>query len=241
MSVVRLASRLVIVMALRGRTLAGPTVADSEITPFDKKAVESVSPFVSVYSDDQVRNARGIDPARPVDRLTVTIEIGVSAKAQTDTGDEVEGLPVTDAGMELTLDAIERQILTILADDTNPWSGIWMRLYRGDPEIKSTRGAGDDGVRFAGRQIKITVEPLKEPPSGVAATGVWAELLALVDSAPGRERTARTLHELIEAPAPADDWFALRRDLMMSAVEGSALLLDPPSGDLTTLREATPT
>ena len=38
MSVVRIASRLVVVMALRGRTLAGSAVADSENTPFDQKA-----------------------------------------------------------------------------------------------------------------------------------------------------------------------------------------------------------
>ena len=242
MSVVRIASRLVVVMALRGRTLAGSTVADSENTPFDQKAAEAVCPFISVYTDNQARNARDIDPARPVDRLTLTFEIGVNAKVQSDTGEEVAGLPMTDAGMELILDAIERQILTVLADDENPWSAIWKRLWRGDPEIKSTRGASaSEGVRFAGRQIEFTVEPLKEPPSGSPATGVWADLLTMADGVAGRETTARLLHDLIEAPAPSDDWFALRRNLLMSAAEGAALLLNPTSGDLPEFGEATPT
>lgn len=242
MSVVRLATRLVVVLALRGRTLAGPAVADSEITPFDEKAAEAVSPFVSVYTDDQARNARDIDPARPADRLTITIEIGLNAQVKDETGEEIAGLPMTDAGMELILDAIERQILMVLADDENPWSAIWKRLFRGDPEIKSTRGASAaDGVRFAGRQLKINVEPLKEPPSGAPATGVWVDLLAAVDAVEGREQTARMLRELIEAPPPSDDWFALRRDLMMSAAEGTALLLEPTAGDLPAFGEATPT
>lgn len=240
MSVVRIASRLAIVLALRGRTLAGDAVADSEITPFDKKAAEAVSPFVSVYTDDQARNARGIDPTRPVDRLTITIEIGVNAKASTEDGEEVDAIPMTDAGMELTLDTIERQILTVLGDDENPWSSIWKRLFRGDPEIHSARGAGTDGIRFAGRQIKITVEPLKEPPSGGAATGVWADLLTAADAAAGRERTARMLRILIEAPAPLDDWSTLRRNMLMSADEGSALLLQPITGDLPEFGAATP-
>lgn len=241
MSVVRLANRLVVVLALRGRTLAADAVADSEITPFDEKVAEAVHPFISVYTDDQARNARNIDPARPADRLTITIEIGVNAKAQTDTGEEIAGMPMTDAGMEMILDAIERQILTVLADDENPWSAIWKRLFRGDPEIRSTRGAGDDGIRFAGRQIKITVEPLKEPPSGAPATGVWAELLAAVDGVAGREVTAKMLRTLIEGPAASNDWLALRRDMLMSAAEGAALLLEPASGDLPAFGEAAPT
>ncbi|MBS1164152.1 MAG: hypothetical protein H6R00_177 [Proteobacteria bacterium] len=242
MSVVRIASRLVIVLALRGHTLAGGTVADSENTPFDKKAAEAVCPFISVYTDNQARNARDIDPARPVDRLTITIEIGVSAKVQDDKGEDIDGLPMTDAGMELILDAIERQILIVLADDENPWSAIWKRLWRGDPQLKSTRGASAaDGVRFAGRQLEIIVEPLKEPPSGAPATGVWADLLSMVDVVPGRETTARMLRQLIEAPAPTDDWYALRRNMLMSAAEGSALLLDPMPGVLPEFGEVSPT
>mgnify|MGYP000872163165 CR=1 FL=1 len=181
MSLVRLAHRFATVRALRGTTLAGTRVIDSSILAVDAVAKDETRPFVVVYTDDLARNQRGLDPARPVDQLTIVIEIGGTS---TMVNDAVWEIPPTDAGLELTIDLIERQIAVALADEANPWAELWRRLHTDDPRWKSLRGATTDGIRLAGRQITIDVAPIAEPAFGRSPSGVWAEFLALLEADP---------------------------------------------------------
>jgi len=230
MSLARLAHRLTLVQALRGRTLAGQAVKDSAIPDIQDATAEAAQPYIAVYTDDQVGPQRHLEP--PADGnspttmvgLKISIEIGVTAQSEVP---QEWDIPTTDAGIELTLDAIERQILIVLADEANGWAELWRRLHRGDPAIKSIRGASaENGIRFAGRQIELTVQPLTDPPFGPAATGIWAQLLAALDAEPVLALPARVLRSLLEAPTPPPSWAEIRRAFAMDDPEARALLLD---------------
>ncbi|HRD79031.1 MAG TPA: hypothetical protein PK264_24385, partial [Hyphomicrobiaceae bacterium] len=157
MSLARFALRTATVKAIRGRTFAGPFVRDSEIGPIDELASEGRIPFVVVYTDDVALKCRGTDLLGNDGRTSLVMEIGVTTRMTPDGDWEI---PTTDAGMELTIDAIERQARTTLTAPAadNPWAELWREIVTDVAEIKSQRGASArEGVRFAGRQIVLEV------------------------------------------------------------------------------------
>lgn len=232
MSLVRLAHRLATVRALRGATLAGPRVIDSSILAVDAVAQEETRPFVVVYTDDLVRHQRGLDPSRPVDNLSIVLEIGGTSAM---INDESWAIPPTDAGLELTIDIIERQIAVALADGS-PWAEIWRRLHDGDPRWKSLRGSTTEGIRLAGRQITIDVTPIAEPAFGRAPAGVWADFLALLGEDPASAVIVDDLRALFAGPVTADDAALRSRRWSLTEAEAAALgLVATTSGDIATV------
>lgn len=222
MSLVRLAHRFATVRALRGATLVGGRVIDSSILSVDVAAKDEPRPFVVVYTDDLLRNQRGLDPARPVDSLSIVLEIGGTS---TMVNDETWGIPPTDAGLELTIDLVERQIATVLADEANPWAEIWRRLHSGDPRWKSIRGSTDEGIRLAGRQITIDVVPIAEPAFGREPTGVWADFLALLATDPTAAEIVDDIRAVFVGSTVSTDTEAMLRRFALHAAEAEALLL----------------
>lgn len=222
MSLVRLAHRLATVRALRGATLAGPRVIDSSILTVDVAALDEPKPFVVVYSDDLLRNQRGLDPARPIDNLSIVLEIGGTS---TMVNDESWAIPPTDAGLELTIDVIERQIAVAFSDEANPWAEIWRRLHHGDPRWKSLRGSTTDGIRLAGRQITIDVTPIAEPAFGRAPAGVWADFLGLLAADPTMVGLDDAVAAVFVGGVAAADRSTILRRFALHAAEAEALLL----------------
>jgi hypothetical protein len=221
MSLVRLAHRLTVVRALRGATLAGDRVIDSSILSVEVAAKDHPKPFVVVYTDDLHRRQRGLDPGRR-DDLSIVLEIGGTS---TMVNDEAWSIPPTDAGLELSLDLIERQIAVALADEGNAWSELWRRLHTGDPGWKSMRGSTDEGIRLAGRRITIDVDPIGEPAFGRPPTGVWADFLTLLATDPTAGGIVDDLRGLFVGSTVATDAEAMLRRFGLYAAETAALLL----------------
>lgn len=182
MSLSRLALRIATIQALRGRTFAGNMVRDSEIGPIDESVDGADVPFIVVYTDES-----DVDTDAPNEEtslfglctnVNLTIEMAVTSRMKAGWG-----IPQTDAGFEMTIDAIERQIRTALSDPDNVWAEFWRRLVREKKTDKSSRGASDrKGVRFAGRQIILTVDVTPEPNPGGPLSGLWLDFLNLLDS-----------------------------------------------------------
>lgn len=203
MSLPRLAARLATVAALRGRTLAGAAVSDSEIPPVDVVARDKPLPFISVYTDDVEASPTGRDLLGADVTFALVIEIGVTAqmKFRLDNGEVVEGegSPPTDAQIELAIDVIEHQILATLQGSQDAWPELWRRLIAKVKGYKSIRGASSDkGLRFAGRQIVLTVTPLcgLQFP-GEPLVGVWGDLLAALEADPVMSGSASWLRAAI--------------------------------------------
>lgn len=226
----RIAVRLCAVFAVMDKTFADDFVRDSQITLIDpENDVEENHPFVAVYTDDQ-----------DGDELVLSFEIGVSARMvlpdQVDGKDViVPGIPPTDAGIELVLDAIERQIHIALADEKNAWAELLRTVFSWEAKPKSIRGAAktNSGERYAGRQILIQGTPLKDPEFGreLSEDGFWHRFLAQIDSNSGLAGYGQIIRTLLGSENADVDWRLVMRAMKLSRGAADALGVSPVFGD----------
>lgn len=228
MSLARFALRTATVKALRGRTFAGPNVLDSEIAPPEDAAPGTDVPFVVVYTDECEIDGTGTDLLDGAGTCCLTLEYGVTTRAKN--GGEWQ-IPLTDAGIELTIDAIERQIGLALGGPDNPWAELWRTLVMASVRRRSGRGAeAKDGVRFAGRQLKIDVTLPREPHPGRPLGKVWADFLALAAADDDLSAMVPLLTDLATGGATDwPEWRTVRAAYGMSAARADALLITPPA------------
>lgn len=232
MALAALFLRLATVLSLKGRTLAGDRVSDSAIAPIDQRAKEQRQPALVVYSDDFTADqVEGRDLLTGARSLQLAIEVVVADQVER----EIEGeplidvtIPETDEGLELTLNLIERQILRALQFEAGGWSEIWRNLVVKVRKVESQRGAGlKEGVRFAARQLVLTVEPLAEPGFGEEPRGVWRKFLDQL----AQEPTLAPLGALLEAEFTGQalpDW-RIAQGLLGLTLEGvQGIGLAPP-------------
>lgn len=184
MSLHRIAARIAAVQALKGRTLVGDNVLDSEIGAIDIGVDGSVSvgedqrkPFIAVYSDasenkDEIPSdmARALVPNGKTDFL---FEAGVTA-VMTEVDPETDestlvgiGIPAVDSAFEFQLDVIMRQIADCLSDPTNEWAEVFRTLCGKVVAIERNRTSGEQGTRLAAHQLKLTVDLCPDPVRGI--------------------------------------------------------------------------
>jgi hypothetical protein len=192
MSLIRIAARMALIEALRGRTLVGENVLDSEIGSLDIDAqgnltTDADKPFISVYSDAS-DGSGALREFYQTGETTFLIEIGVAA-AFTERDPETDvahlvgvGIPDTDANMEFTLDLIGRQVSDALSDPKNEWAMMFKSLVLDIKSITRARTAQSDGARLAAHQIKITASLWADPPKGteIKPDGPLGAFLALL-------------------------------------------------------------
>ncbi|RWX72587.1 hypothetical protein [Mesorhizobium sp. M2A.F.Ca.ET.039.01.1.1] len=237
MSLVALAARIATVKALENATLAAGRVFDSAIDPIDQKIAEEAVPVLIVYTDDDVRTVTGRDLINATRQLDLVVESAVASKVTYTQGDDqVEAIeiPFTDAGLELTLNFMDRQIARALLSDQGPWAALWRRIVLQPSKITSKRGGSSEkGVRFAARQMTITAETLSEPGFGAQATEFWADFLAALesDADPALHKLAAMIRAEIETPTlPA--WRQAIAELGVNPSTAQAIGIAPlPEGD----------
>ena len=230
MALTALFLRLATVQALRGATLAGERVSDSSIGAIDQRAKDQRRPTLAVYAEDLTAGQlEGRDLLTGDRSLQITIEAVVADQLETEGGAEITiTIPETDEGLELQLNLIERQILRRLQADVGPWSEIWRALIVRFQKFESRRGAGQgDGVRFAARQLALTVEPLPEPGFGEEPQGVWRKFLDLLEAEPSLAPLAPMLEaEFLGEALP--DWRVAQAYLGLSAEGVAGMGVAPP-------------
>jgi len=214
MAIASLFLRLATVLSLRGRTIAGDRVSDSAIAPVDQRFQDERQPAVVVYTDDFAADQiEGRDLLTGQRSIQLSIEIVVADQSvrevEGDDGAETEisvTIPETDEGLELQLDLLQRQVIRALQVDAGPWSELWRSLIAKVRKIEGQRGAGlKEGVRFAARQLVLTVEPLAEPGFGEPVSGVWRRFLDRLALEPGLADLVPILEREI-AGEPMTDW-----------------------------------
>lgn len=179
MSLNRIAARIAAVQALRGRTLVGDNVLDSQIGALDVAADGSLRtdeerPFISIYTD-----AAKIDGDEAALRAFVVngetefvFEAGVTA-AHVETDDTgvstiYPGIPGTDAAFEVHLDLTMRQIGDALSDPENEWAEIFRKFISHFVKVERARTSGaENGVRLAAQQLRVTAVLRPDPVRGV--------------------------------------------------------------------------
>lgn len=179
MSIVRIALRICAVEALRGRTLVGDNVLDSEIGALDTTADGALRtaedrPFISVYADDsKILTGSALRSLTRNGHIDLVFEAGIATPHVTNDPDTdapviYEGVPATDANFEFHLDLTMRQIADALTDPENEWAAIFNSLVLTYEKYQRARISGDtNGVRLAAHQLKLTVDAIYDPVSGV--------------------------------------------------------------------------
>jgi hypothetical protein len=211
-SLVALGLRLAALQALAGRTVAEGRIADSRIPPVDQRAVEDRLAAIAIYTDEETGAPAGLALGQADDRaLLFVLELAL-AEATVVEGEATVTIPSTDAGMELALDILQRQVLRVLQSDDGPWAELWRTLAQRAVKFERRRGAGmvEQGVRFAARQLIVTLQPMHEPSFG-PPTGPFAQLLALMADTPDLAPLVEVLAEVI-ARGDLADWRIAQSD-----------------------------
>jgi hypothetical protein len=234
MSLSRLALRIAAVKALRGKTFAGNMVRDSEIGPIDESVEGAEIPFIVVYTDETDAGDESPNEQKSLfatcNEVSLTIEMAVTTRMKP--GNESDwAIPTTDAGLELTIDALERQIRLALSDPDNEWAEIWRRLVREIKAQKSSRGASaTKGVRFAARQIVLTVDVAREPIPGEPLSGLWSQFMGLVAADADLAKQKDLIASL--ATGGSTDWAEFKKARAVFGLDratGAALKIGPLS------------
>lgn len=239
----RLAIRIATVEALKGKTLVGDNVLDSEIGALDVAADGSIrtdtqKPFLSVYTDmakaESDLDARALHDCG---RLDLTIEAGITAamvETDPDTGESRIagiGIPAADPAMEMYLDCLDRQVVTALTNPDNEWADIWRGLSLRVVTVERRRTADATGVRIAAHQTVIALDLPPEPAmaepleAGTPFDRFLAKLEVLSDVAATQAQVIRSL-----LGGGNDPRKAMQRWLALSGAEMAALGLGEPDG-----------
>lgn len=196
MSLARIAIRIAAVEALKGKTLVGDRVLDSQISALEADAdgniqIDEETPFIAVYTDaGSTINEEIADNWMTANGETeLVFEIGITAammETDPDTGVAAIvgiGIPSTDRNLEFFLDMTARQIADALRDEGNAWASIFRSLYYHVVKIERLRAASEaKGVRLAGQQIRLAVHILDDPLKGDEDPATVAPFLAFLDA-----------------------------------------------------------
>jgi hypothetical protein len=187
-----MALRLAARRLLDGATFAEGRVHDSAIAPIDHMVGEKGEPFIIVSSEDEsakitAREVNGGD--RAID-LVIEIAIAKAVAATPAAGDDAPQpaeiiIPSTDAGLEISLTLITRQINRALFETKGGWGDVFKVFCIGLESVATRRGVGNkDGGRFAARQMIFTIKPLDEPAFGHVPTPdeAWGKLIAAMEA-----------------------------------------------------------
>lgn len=247
MSLVRIALRIAVIEALKGRTLVAGNVLDSQIAAIAVAGDGSIRtdqdrPFIAVYTD-RAKVEPGTEPRSLIENgLTeLHLEMGIAA-SMTMTGENgesvvVEGIPATDSGFEFTLDLVARQIADVLSDPENSWAEVYRLLVNRVARVERSRAASDTiGVRMAGHQITLLLDLVDDPLPGqpIEGTSAFGMFLALADASDDEllVQRAALMRGQIE-----DGQFAQAARRLLGLTDGEALVLgvepsDPEAADL---------
>lgn len=232
--IVALALRIAAVHALRGETAAGSRVYNSAITALDELISAEPKPFIIVSTDEQSYSIVLNDALTGNRSVDIVIDVGVGSAVQFEEQGQAFVIPHTDAGTELSVNLLCRQVCQTLYEPNSggAWGSLFRKIASNSAKIAIKRGAGtENGVRFAAAQMILTVEPLAEPPFGTAPTYVWAELIAALAGDPETAPLAPIVQAaIIGEPIPA--WKLPASMIGISDATADAIGVAPLAGQL---------
>jgi hypothetical protein len=244
MSLVRIAARFAAVQALKGKTLVGNNVLDSQIGAIDIAADGAVrtdreEPFISVYCDGgtNANTDAALRATRMNGATTFLFEAAYTAAytavdEETGAAETLEGIPATDASFEFYLDLVMRQIGDALTDPRNEWAEVFRRLCVRFGTVERARTSGDgSGARLAAHQLKLVADLLPDPVQGLPADGTpMAEFFRLAEALNNPATTAKVALMKATLAGELTDWETTLKRYGIARDEGDAMLITVPEG-----------
>lgn len=235
----RIALRICVQEALRGRTAVGANVLDSQFSALDldhdgNLRTEQDRPFASVYTEEGQIAASGGLELLGVSSVALVIEAGIASSMGVEDPESgivqmASGLPDTDAGMEFTLDLIMHQVAHVLSCPGEAWADLARSFLHTVARIERARiGSKSNGVRIAGHELKIFGQLAQDPLPGqdLAGTTFGQFMDALANS--GRPDLVKIRDALDLALAgDAPDYRALQQLLGWSDADAAAMGIGP--------------
>lgn len=234
MSLVRIAVRYMAVEALKGATLVGNRVYDSQIGMVDEVSDPGTHPYLAVYTD---RAVPGPDDKGVFSNGICTMLLQTSASSAMTTVDEngnstiIDGVFATDGGFEFTLDLIARQALAALSSSVTREAELFRSLFNGFNKVeRRCMGATGQGQRIASHQVLLELPLINDPVPG-SAPGLLAKVMQVVEhmeghSDPEINERARFMRAALEGPS--DSWHLLVQKTGMTNASAEKLSLCPP-------------
>ncbi len=236
MSLARTILRIAAVQAITGKTLAGDAVFDSDIDPIDQRISETAKPLIVVYTDDDQSSPTGFSDFLQGGQVELVVEVVYAGRTTVmidpdgQGPQETEALQLSgrDATNEILLDMIERQVVRTLTVGQGAWSQVFRAVASNCTRRLSRRGASaEQGVRFAVRQLVLTLEPLIDPVPGmpIPVGSAWDKALSLMDGGQFGP-IAQMLRDDIEGQ-PITEWRRFAGQLGVSLETMSAIGMGP--------------
>lgn len=244
MSLVRIAARIAAVQALKGKTLVGDNVLDSQIGALDVAAdgtlrTDEDRPFISVYTDgakieDEDAVLRAFAPNGMTEFLFEFVAASTFMAIDEQGQDTVyPGIPGTDANFEFMLDIVARQIGDALTDPTNEWAEVFRKLVMRFERIERARTSGDgSGVKLAAQQLKVTATLIAEPVRGAELKPTNGLAMFFAKAAELDDPVVDAQAALMQAQLAGAEliWQTDLRRYGMTRTEGDNLLVTPVEG-----------
>lgn len=238
---VRIALRIAVQEALRGRTLAGDNVLDSQISALDIDAdgglrTDQDRPFLAVYTDGgTIGPGNGVIPVFGPSSVELVIEGGISTAmvAENKETGETEivglGLPATDAVMETTLDLMMRGVADALVDPANDWAELVRQLFLDVAAVDRARvGQVANNTRLAAHEMRLRGTLIEEPTRGMPLGGTCFGAFLVKLEASGRPDLIKIKQAFEQVLSGAShDWLLVQRMLGISNAGLGALGLAP--------------
>jgi hypothetical protein len=243
--------RLLTVQALRGRTWCANRVYDSPGEPADLRAAKERQPYIAVYIDDgdcEMQKEQGTaKPTLYCDEPQCTLIVEVTVAGQTD---DVPGAPDdndlvaeqadpniianTDAGLEIRIGLIMRQVVDALSAPDNPWSELWRTLATDFIKVENRRGGSglekdEEAVRNASRVMRLQVGLLSEPAPGPLLP-FWQKFLDMADQDERVAGISGIIRQILQ-PKDVQQWRAIQRAGSMTEDTVRGLGLGPVFAD----------
>lgn len=241
MSLTRIAARIAAVQALKGKTLVGDNVQDSQIGALDVAAdgtlrTDEESPFISVYTDAAKSDDTVLRSWVGNGSTEFLFETGVAmthVETDPDTLESVvyPGIVATDASFEFMLDIVARQIGDALSDPTNEWAEIFRSFHHGNETVERARTSNEGGgVKLAAQQIKLTVALFVDPVRGVPLKPGHPLAKFFAKAATVPELANKVALMQAQLAGEEFEWQTSLRRYGITRTEGDNLLVTPVEG-----------
>ena len=215
--------------ALRGNTYAEERVYDSSVDTLDEFLKDASSPFI-VISTDEAEISPDVHDVGKIDKVDLVLDIGVGSAMTADDGAVTFVIPHTDAGAELAVNLLTRQVLRHLFEPNSggDFGKIFRKVGIKCTKISIRRGAGaENGVRFSAAQLIVSMTTLQEPAFGRIASNVFSEFIALVRAHPKHGPIADAIEQAFIGDIAVPDWKAAASALGLSDETGDAIGILP--------------
>lgn len=245
MSLVRIAARIAAVQALKGNTLVGANVLDSQMGALDADAdgnpvSDQDKPFISIYADDSKVDGDDASVRSMVlnGDTDFVFEFGITSAVvgvdqETGVSGVYPGIPSTDAAFEFYLDIVVRQIGDALSDPDNEWAELFRKFVSRFSKLSRARtSSAENGIRLAAQQLRVTATLRPDPVRGAELKPTHPLAMFFAKAAELDDPVVEAQVALMQAQL-AGSPFSWELDMArygMTRTEADNLLLVPPTG-----------